>query len=493
MNPTDKIYIAGHRGLVGSALMRRLQNPPSPARGTSPQGAGQHEVLVPNEERDGPKAHRGAGGEGSISSPPPHRGEGHLSSPPPHRGEGHLSSPPPHRGEGHLSSPSPLRGEGRGEGKAPYANLVTRTHAELDLTNQAAVDAFFAEEKPDYVFLAAAKVGGIHANNAYPAEFIRDNLAIQTNVIHAAWKHGVKRLLFLGSSCIYPKHCPQPMKEEYLLTGPLEPTNRPYALAKIAGIEMCWSYNRQYGTQYLAVMPTNLYGAGDNYHLENSHVIPAMIRKFHLAKLAQQGDLAGILRDEALHGPIPPDIKEMIGLDPDAPITRHSALGTRNSVVLWGTGTPRREFLYSDDMADACVHLMNLPDEQFNTLLGSGSKHTPSPLRGEGRWENRESERFLKHTPSPLRGEGRGGGEGDFMPPVVNIGVGEDLTIKELAETVKEVVGYQGEIAFDASKPDGTPRKLMDVSRLHAIDWQAPTAFKAGLAQAYRDFLGAHE
>jgi GDP-L-fucose synthase len=260
-----------------------------------------------------------------------------------------------------------------------YSNLLTRTHAELDLTNQAAVETFFAAEKPDYVFLAAAKVGGILANNSYPAEFIRDNLAIQTNVIHAAWKHGVKRLLFLGSSCIYPRLAPQPMKEEHLLTGPLEPTNRPYALAKIAGIEMCWSYNRQYGTQYLAVMPTNLYGPGDNYHPQNSHVIPALIRKFHEAKQSNSP-----------------------------------------SVTVWGTGTPRREFLYSDDMADACVYLMNLPDEQFKILLGSDEAAT-----------------------------------GVFMPPLVNIGVGHDLTIRELAETVKEVVGYQGRSSSTPASPMG--------------------------------------
>jgi GDP-L-fucose synthase len=291
-----------------------------------------------------------------------------------------------------------------------YDNFVTRTHAELDLTDQAGVEAFFAVEKPDYVFLAAARVGGIHANNTYPAEFIFDNLAVQTNVIHAAYKNQVKRLLFLGSSCIYPKHAPQPMKEEYLLSGPLEPTNRPYALAKIAGIEMCWSYNRQYGTQYLAVMPTNLYGPGDNYHPENSHVIPAMIRRFHEAKLAN----------------LP-------------------------SVAVWGTGTPKREFMYSEDMADACVYLMSLPDEQFLPLLGQGRN--------------------------------------DGLAPLVNIGVGEDLTIRELAETVKRVVGYQGEIQFDTSKPDGTPRKLMDVGRLGSMGWQAHTSMEKGLAAAYADFI----
>ncbi|TXH72939.1 GDP-L-fucose synthase [Thiobacillus sp.] len=294
-----------------------------------------------------------------------------------------------------------------------YTNFVTRTHAELDLTSQAEVEAFFESEKPDYVFLAAARVGGIHANNTYPAEFIRDNLAIQTNVIHAAYKNSVKRLLFLGSSCIYPKLAPQPMKEEHLLTSELEPTNRPYALAKIAGIEMCWAYNRQYKTQYLAVMPTNLYGPGDNYHPENSHVIPALIRRFHEAKLA------------------------------NAP-----------NVTVWGTGTPRREFLYSDDMADACVYLMSLPDEQFVPLLGQDRN--------------------------------------DGLAPLMNIGVGHDLTIRELAETVKGVVGYQGMIEFDSTKPDGTPRKLMDVGRLNAMGWKAHTAMQNGLAVAYQDFIASN-
>lgn len=290
-----------------------------------------------------------------------------------------------------------------------YSNLLLRTHAELDLTDPKAVEAFFAEQKPEYVFLAAAKVGGIHANNTYPAEFIRDNLAIQTNVIHASYLNNVKRLLFLGSSCIYPKLAPQPLKEEYLLTGLLEETNRPYALAKIAGIEMCWSYNRQYSTQYLAVMPTNLYGPGDNYHPENSHVIPAMIRRFHEAKLNSQP-----------------------------------------SVAIWGTGTPRREFLYSDDMADACVFLMNLPDEQYQPLLAAE--------RNNG------------------------------LPPLVNIGVGEDVTIKELAELIKQTTGFLGDITYDTTKPDGTPRKLMDVGRLHAMGWRAATDLKMGIINAYKDF-----
>ncbi len=293
-----------------------------------------------------------------------------------------------------------------------YTNVLKRTHAELDLTDAAATDAFFAEHKPEYVFLAAAKVGGIVANNSYPAEFIRDNLVIQANVIHSAWKHGVTRLMFLGSSCIYPKMAPQPMREDCLLTGPLEPTNRPYALAKIAGIEMCWSYNRQYGTKYLAVMPTNLYGPGDNYHPENSHVIPALLRKFHEAK--QRGD---------------------------------------RTVTIWGTGTPRREFLYSDDMADACVFLMNLPDDRYTSLLGSDESVS-----------------------------------GRFEPPLVNVGVGEDVTIKELAGLVGEVVGFDGELVFDTTKPDGTPRKLMDVSRLNGMGWRAATTLRSGLADAYRDF-----
>ena len=290
-----------------------------------------------------------------------------------------------------------------------FEHFIIRSHAELDLTNQAAVEAFFDAEKPDYVFLAAAKVGGIHANNTYPAEFIRDNLMIQTNIIHAAYKNNVKRLMFLGSSCIYPKLAPQPMKEEYLLTGALEPTNRPYALAKIAGIEMCWSYNRQYGTQYLAVMPTNLYGPGDNYHPENSHVIPALIRKFHEAKV-----------------------------------------NNASSVIVWGAGTARREFLYSEDMADACVCLMNLPDDRFKPWLAADRN--------------------------------------DGLPPLVNIGVGHDLTIRELAETLKDVVGFQGVIEFDARKPDGTPQKLMDVGRLNALGWRAPTVFRDGLVKVNEDF-----
>ena len=297
--------------------------------------------------------------------------------------------------------------------RSGFQNLILRTHAELDLTDSVATQAFFEAERPHFVFMAAAKVGGIIANNTMPAEFIHSNLAIQTNIIHSSYRAGVQRLLFLGSSCIYPRHAPQPMKEHDLLTGPLEPTNRAYALAKIAGIEMCWSYNRQYGTQYLSAMPTNLYGPGDNYHPTHSHVIPALLRKFHEAKV----------RSDA-------------------------------TVTVWGSGTPRREFLYSDDMADACVFLMNLADEPYQALLGSDETVT-----------------------------------GRFEPPLVNIGVGEDATIAELAALVAQVVGYTGVIDYDRSKPDGTPRKLMDVSRLAAAGWRATTLLAEGLPQAYAEFV----
>jgi GDP-L-fucose synthase len=295
---------------------------------------------------------------------------------------------------------------------AGHTGLLLRTHAELDLTDEAATRRFFEDERPEYVCLAAGRVGGIVANNTYPAQFIRDNLAIQTNTIHSAYIGGVKRLLYLGSSCIYPKQAPQPMRERDLLTGPLEPTNRPYALAKIAGVEMCWSYNRQYGTQYLAAMPTNLYGPGDNYHPTNSHVVPALLRKFHEAKASA------------------------------AP-----------QVTVWGTGTPRREFLFIDDMAEACVFLMNLPEERYTALLGSDESVT-----------------------------------GRFEPPLVNIGVGEDVSIAELARLVARVVGYEGGIVHDTSKPDGTPRKLMDVGLMKAAGWQASTALLEGLRVAYAEF-----
>jgi GDP-L-fucose synthase len=287
-----------------------------------------------------------------------------------------------------------------------YRNLVVRTHAELDLTDQDAVRAFFGGEKPEYVLLAAARVGGIHANNTYPAEFIQQNLAIQTNVIHESWRGNVKRLLFLGSSCIYPKECPQPIREEYLMTGPLEPTNRPYATAKIAGVEMCHAYNRQYGTQYIAVMPTNLYGPNDNYDLNNSHVLPALIRKMHEAK-------------------------------------RSNA----DQVVVWGTGTPRREFLHSDDMAAACLYLLEQPEDQLQPLFS------------------------------------------EQHPPLLNIGCGEDVTIREVAELVRDIVGYTGALAFDTSKPDGTMRKVLDVSRMASLGWVRKIGLDAGLRMAYQDFL----
>ena len=315
MNPQSRIYVAGHRGLAGSAIVRRLQQ--------------------------------------------------------------------------------------RG-----YHSLLLRDHAQLDLADEAAVRTLFEQERPEYVILAAAKVGGILANHTYPAEFIHTNLAIQTNVIHESWRAGVRRLLFLGSSCIYPRDCPQPIREEYLLTGPLEATNRPYAVAKIAGIEMCWSYNRQYGTQFLAAMPTNLYGPGDNYDLETSHVLPALIRKMHEAKTREDSE-----------------------------------------VVVWGTGTPRREFLYSDDMADACIHLLSLADSSVEGLFT------------------------------------------DSNPPLVNIGCGEDMTIAELAATIAQAVGFGGVLRFDHGKPDGTPRKLLDSGRINALGWRNCTTLHDGIAHAYRDFI----
>lgn len=316
MHTSDKIYVAGHRGLVGSALVRRLKT-------------------------------------------------------------------------------------------AGYSNLVLVAQEQLDLSNQAAVERFFAEEHPEYVFLAAAKVGGILANATFPAQFVYQNIVIQTHVIHAAYRAGVKRLLFLGSSCIYPKHAPQPIREESLLRGPLEPTNRPYAVAKISGIEMCWSYNRQYGTCFLAAMPTNLYGPQDHYDPHDSHVIPGLIRKMHEAKV-----------------------------------------NARAEVTIWGSGTPRREFLYSDDAADACMFLMNLPDGELSPIL-------------------RDEE----------------------SPPLMNIGCGEDLTIRELAQMIAEVVGFTGQLVFDRSKPDGTPRKLLDVSRLNSLGWRRYTDLRTGLIMTYSDFL----
>ena len=349
MSRPPKIYVAGHRGMVGSTIVRRLQ---------------------------------------SV--------DGHVAGAP-----GNEESPPLAQAAGNAS---------QAEQSAPQ--IITRTHAELDLTHQAAVQAFFAAEQPDQVYLAAAKVGGIHANNTYPAEFIYQNLMMQANIIDAAFQNGVKKLLFLGSSCIYPKLAAQPMREDALLTGTLEPTNEPYAIAKIAGIKLCESYNRQYGAShgvdYRSVMPTNLYGPGDNYHPENSHVIPALIRRFHEAKVHQ------------------------------AP-----------SVTIWGTGAPRREFLYVDDMAAACVHVMNLARAHYD-------QHT-QPM--------------LSH---------------------INVGCGQDLTIAQVAQAIGQTVGYQGVISFDATRPDGAPRKLMDSARIHSLGWQPTVELQQGLALAYQDFLQRH-
>jgi GDP-L-fucose synthase len=305
-----------------------------------------------------------------------------------------------------------------------YTNLITRSHAELDLSDQTAVNAFFDKEKPEYVFLAAARVGGIMANNTYPADFIRVNLLIQTHIIDAAYRHGVDRLLFLGSSCIYPRLAPQPMKEEYLLTGPLEPTNSAYAVAKIAGIEMCRSYNRQHGTSFLPVMPTNLYGPNDNFDLMTSHALPAFIRKFHLAKMAAEGNREAIAKDEDCFGTIQTDIKESLSINTPR-------------VILWGTGQPKREFLYVDDLADACVWLMK-------NYEGSD---------------------------------------------LINIGTGEDKSIRELAEIAKAVVGFKGDLVFDSSKPDGMPRKLLDVSKLTRLGWQAETSVEEGVRKTYQWYL----
>jgi GDP-L-fucose synthase len=286
-----------------------------------------------------------------------------------------------------------------------YTNIVIRTHAEVDLEDAAATQKFFEQERPEVVFLAAAKVGGIHANNSYPVDFLMSNLLIEANICRAAHHAQVKRLIFLGSSCIYPRDCPQPIREEYLLTGPLEATNRPYALAKIAGIEMCWSYNRQYGTKWLAAMPTNLYGPGDNYDLNNSHVMPALIRKMHEAKMSGAAE-----------------------------------------VVLWGSGKPRREFLYVDDLANALVFLATLDDKSYNTLVAPA------------------------------------------QCPLINVGTGADLTIRELAETIADVVGYKGAFVQDTSKPDGTMRKVLDVGKIQSLGWKAKTSLKEGINLTYKIF-----
>lgn len=324
-----------------------------------------------------------------------------------------------------------------------FNQLVLKTSSELDLRNQVAVSDFFAGEKPEYVFLAAAKVGGIYANDTYAAEFIRDNLLIQANVIDSAWKNGVKRLLFLGSSCIYPKFAPQPMSEECLLTGPLESTNQWYAVAKIAGIKMCQAYRKQYGFDAISAMPTNLYGPDDNYDLQNSHVLPALIRKFHLAKLAGDGNIEAIIADEQRHGIIPDDVLGNLGLGRhEGCIIVDSGSDKPVKVVLWGSGSPYREFLHVDDMAEACLFLMNSKQAEENSDNSN----------------------------------------------LYNIGVGQDITIKTLSELVQDIVGFDGETVWDSSKPDGTPRKLMDVSKINAMGWQAKIALQEGIRSAYESY-----
>jgi len=355
-----------------------------------------------------------------------------------------------------------------------YTNLIGRTHAELNLISPAAVEEFFVAEKPEVVVLVAAKVGGIQANSLYRGQFIYENMMIEMNVIHAAKEHGVKKLLFLGSSCIYPKLAPQPLKEEHLLTGPLEPTNEPYAIAKIAGIRLCDAYNRQYGTNFISAMPTNMYGPGDNYHPQNSHVLPAMIRKMHLARLLECGDFeelrrifeyenrrvgSGILdgrSEQSSHISHPTSHKDALlqwleksGITHSTSHIPHSTKPQGVTLALWGSGTPLREFLYSDDLAEACVFLVeniNYEEMAFTDDSGTVQSH-------------------------------------------INVGSGRELTIKALAETVKEVIGFGGELEWDSSKPDGTPRKLIDSSRINALGWSAKVTLKDGIARAYADFL----
>lgn len=332
-----------------------------------------------------------------------------------------------------------------------YTNIITRTHAELDLINQRAVQGFFQNHSIDCVVLAAAKVGGIHANNTFPADFIYQNLMIGANVIYEAYRSGVKQLLFLGSSCIYPKHAPQPIKEEYILTGKLEPTNEPYAIAKISGIKLCESFNRQYGTRYYAVMPNNLFGPNDNFDLETSHVLPALIRKFHLAKLAGQGDRDGIEKNEFRFGVIPDDFKAC--LDAIARLNGYdsrlsdSAAKLPPAVKLWGSGSPRREFIHVDDLADACFYIMSRQDTIFNSLFA------------------------------------------DQSMPLLNIGCGRDLSIRDLASLIAEIVNYRGDVIWDPSKPDGTPRKLLDVSRLEHLGWKPVIPLTEGIKQTYEWYL----
>ena len=315
-----------------------------------------------------------------------------------------------------------------------YSNLIVRSHKELDLMRQAEVETFFKAEKPEYVFLAAAKVGGILANNTFPAEFIYQNLLIESNVIHDAYKSGVKKLLFLGSSCIYPRDCPQPMKEEYLLSGKLEPTNEPYAIAKIAGIRMCQSYNRQYGTKFVSVMPTNVYGPGDNFDLETSHALPALIRKFHEAKLKALEPRGRRLEAEDKPKGVASDLERSA---PPTSSERSERSSNGSFVTIWGTGTPRREFLHVDDLADACLFIMKHYDEN----------------------------------------------------EMINIGVGKDITISELSELIKQIVAFKGEIRYDDSKPDGTQRKLLDVSRLNSLGWRSRISLREGIENTYKWYV----
>lgn len=353
-----------------------------------------------------------------------------------------------------------------------YQNVVTRTHSEVDLEHQSAVADLFAKERPQYVFLAAAKVGGILANATYPVDFLLRNVRIATNVIEASWRHAVEGLLFLGSSCIYPKLAPQPLKEEYVLGGLLEATNEPYAIAKIAGLELCEAYNRQYGTHFLSVMPTNLYGLKDNYDLETSHVLPALIRKFHLAKLAAAGDWKAMEADEVLHGPIPADFQAALGANrkpghsPSEVTTPNGSSPVNGPVVrLWGTGSPRREFLFSEDLADACIFLMNQLDNLFATTdIPPASNAVPQFVP------------FSDHCALAAR-------------HLINVGCGEDFSINELAAQVARIVGFRGPVEWDATKPDGTPQKLLDITRITDLGWRPRTTLEHGIQLAYQDYL----
>ncbi len=354
-----------------------------------------------------------------------------------------------------------------------YTNLIYRTHKELDLTNQAAVEGFFQSEKPEYVFLAAAKVGGIMANNTYRADFIYENLQIQNNVIHQSWLHNVKKLLFLGSTCIYPRECPQPMKEEYLLTSPLEYTNEPYAIAKIAGIKMCESYNLQYGTNYISVMPTNLYGPNDNFDLEKSHVLPALIRKIHIGKCLENNDWKTVQEDlnknpiEGIDGNAPEvkileilnkygiSLKEQHSKSANNEIVKFKTNFNEVQIEIWGSGNPRREFLWSEDMADACVFIME--NRNFTDLVGQPEKI------GATRKEVRNTH--------------------------INIGTGKDISIKELSGLIKEIIGFKGELAFNTEKPDGTMVKITDPSKLHSLGWRHKVELEEGIRTIYEWYI----